>query len=220
VNAKRCVCFKKFGLLCCHSCSLYVRPVWVVCFGRHEGTRRAAVVVFQRKQKTHFPLSSQMQRDEKKMQIEIKQLAKKGQMPAARIMAKDLVRTRNAISKFYQMKAQLQAVSIRIQTMSSTAAMADSMKGEGVRLTLFVIVDVFIFLGAARAMYQMNRQVNLPAMQRIMMQFEKEGEMMEMKQELMDDTIDGVMNQEGDAENEEEVRVKRFLNYGIFKKTM
>lgn len=86
-----------------------------------------------------------------------------------------------------QMKAQLQAVSIRIQTMQSTAAMAESMKG------------------AAKAMYTMNRQVNLPAMQRIMMQFEKEGEMMEMKQELMDDTIDGVMNQEGDDQQEEEV---------------
>src|SRR3990167_7682327 len=85
------------------------------------------------------------------------------------------------------MKAQLQAVSIRIQTMQSTAAMADAMKG------------------AAKAMYVMNRQVNLPAMQRIMMQFEKEGEMMEMKQELMDDTIDGVMNQEGDDQQEEEV---------------
>lgn len=34
--------------------------------------------------------------------MEIKALAKKGQMPAARVMAKDLVRTRNAISKFYQ----------------------------------------------------------------------------------------------------------------------
>ena len=43
--------------------------------------------------------------------------------------------------------------------------------------------------------YAMNRQVNLPAMQRIMMQFEKEGDMMEMKQELMDDTIDDVMAQ-------------------------
>ena len=128
-----------------------------------------------------------MQREEKKLQIEIKQLAKKGQIPAAKIMAKDLVRTRNAISKFYQMKAQLQAVSIRIQTMSSTAQMADAMKG------------------AAKAMYRMNKQVNVPAMQRIMMQFEKEGDMMEMKQELMDDTIDGVMAQDGDDEQEEEV---------------
>lgn len=82
-----------------------------------------------------------MQREEKKLQIEIKQMAKKGQMGAAKIMAKDLIRTRGAISKFHQMKAQLQAVSIRIQTMSSTASMADAMKG------------------AAKAMYRMNQQV-------------------------------------------------------------
>merc|ERR1711916_186544 len=114
-------------------------------------------------------------------------MAKKGQIGAAKIMARDLVRTRNAISKFYQMKAQLQAVSIRIQTMSSTAAMADAMEG------------------AAKAMYTMNKQVKLPAMQRIMMKFEKEGDMMEMKQELMDDTIDDVMAQEGDDEAEEQL---------------
>lgn len=47
----------------------------------------------------------------------------------------------------------------------------------------------------------MNRQVNLPAMQRIMMQFEKEGDMMEMKQELMDDTIDDVMAQVREEES-------------------
>jgi len=62
-------------------------------------------------------------------------------MGAAKIMAKDLVRTRQAISKFHQMRAQLQATSIRIQTMSSTASMADAMKG------------------AAKAMYVMNKQV-------------------------------------------------------------
>ena len=40
-----------------------------------------------------------MQRNEKKLIIEIKQLAKKGQLGAAKIMAKDLVRTRNGIKK-------------------------------------------------------------------------------------------------------------------------
>jgi charged multivesicular body protein 2A len=54
-------------------------------------------------------------------------------------------------------------------------------------------------------MYAMNRQVNLPAMQRVMMQFEKEGDMMEMKQEMMDDTIDDVMSQEGDQAAEDEL---------------
>jgi charged multivesicular body protein 2A len=38
-----------------------------------------------------------------------------------------------------------------------------------------------------------------------MMQFEKEGDMMEIKQEVMDDAIDDVMKQEGDEEQEEEI---------------
>jgi len=44
-------------------------------------------------------------------------------------MAKDLVRTRRYISKFYGMKTQLQAVSLRIQTMRSNQQMAEAMKG-------------------------------------------------------------------------------------------
>lgn len=44
-------------------------------------------------------------------------------------MAKDLVRTRRYISKFYGMKTQLQAVSLRIQTLRSNQQMAEAMKG-------------------------------------------------------------------------------------------
>lgn len=47
--------------------------------------------------------------------------------------------------------------------MKSTATMTEAMKG------------------ATRAMMLMNRQVNMPAMQHIMMEFEKQGEIMEMK---------------------------------------
>jgi hypothetical protein len=35
-----------------------------------------------------------------------------------------------------------------------------------------------------QAMMMMNRQVNLPAMQRVMMEFEKQSEFMDMKQEV------------------------------------
>ena len=36
-------------------------------------------------------------------------------MGACKVMAKDLVRTRRNVQKFYQMKTQLQAVGLRIQ---------------------------------------------------------------------------------------------------------
>jgi charged multivesicular body protein 2A len=44
-------------------------------------------------------------------------------------MAKDLVRTRKACKKFMLMKANIQAVSLKITTLKSNHAMAQAMKG-------------------------------------------------------------------------------------------
>jgi charged multivesicular body protein 2A len=44
-------------------------------------------------------------------------------------MARDLVRTRRYVAKFYSMKTQLQAVSLRLQTMRSNQQMAEAMRG-------------------------------------------------------------------------------------------
>ena len=49
-------------------------------------------------------------------------------MDAVKIMAKDLVRTRRYIKKFMIMKANIQAVSLKIQTLKSQNAMAQAMK--------------------------------------------------------------------------------------------
>jgi charged multivesicular body protein 2A len=60
---------------------------------------------------------------------------------AVKIMAKDLVRTRRYVKKFMLMKANIQAVSLKIQTLRSQNAMAQAMKG------------------VTKAMQNMNRQV-------------------------------------------------------------
>lgn len=46
-----------------------------------------------------------------------------------KIMAMDLVRTRRYEKKFMMMKANIQAVSLKIQTLRSQNAMAQAMKG-------------------------------------------------------------------------------------------
>ena len=51
---------------------------------------------------------------------EIKKAAKDGHMDAAKIKAKDLVRTRSYIKKMFKMKSHMEAVSLRLQTMSSS----------------------------------------------------------------------------------------------------
>ncbi len=52
----------------------------------------------------------------------------------------------------------------------------------------------------------MNRQMNLPALQRIAMEFEKENDVMDQRQEMMDDAIDDVTGVEDEEEGEEVVR--------------
>ena len=70
-----------------------------------------------------------LERQEKKLMSDIKKAAKDGQMGPAKIMAKDLVRTRAYIRKMHKMKSHMEAVSLRLQTMSSSQQMAQCMKG-------------------------------------------------------------------------------------------
>jgi len=123
--------------------------------------------------------------------MDIKKSAKSGQMNACKVMAKDLVRTRRYVQKFYQMRTQLQAVGLRIQTLRSNQQMAEAMRG------------------ATRAMASMNRGMNLPAIQRIMTEFEKESSMMDMKEEMMSDAVDDVMDDELEDEEEEGDKILR-----------
>ena len=54
-------------------------------------------------------------------------------------------------------------------------------------------------------MHRLNKQVNLPQMQKIMAEFEQENERAEFMQEAMGDAIDDAM--EDDTTQEEETRV-------------
>jgi len=135
-----------------------------------------------------------LEQGEKKLIMDIKKSAKAGQMNACKVMAKDLVRTRRYVQKFYQMRTQLQAIGLRIQTLRSNQQMADAMRG------------------ATRAMASMNRGLNLPGIQRIMNEFEKESSTMDMKEEMMSDAVDDVMDEEDDEEEEGDKILKEVLD--------
>jgi len=126
---------------------------------------------------------AKMEQQEKKIIADIKKMAKQGQMDAVKIMAKDLVRTRRYVKKFMLMRANIQAVSLKIQTLKSQNSMAQAMKG------------------VTKAMMSMNKQMKLPEIQKIMQEFEKQSEIMDMKEEMMSDVIDDAL---GDDDDEEE----------------
>lgn len=59
--------------------------------------------------------------------------------------------------------------------------------------------------GATRVLGSMNRSMNLPGLQRIAMEFERENEMMDQRQEMMDDAVDDAMGVDDEAEGDEVV---------------
>ncbi|KAF9396563.1 hypothetical protein CPC16_000071 [Podila verticillata] len=124
---------------------------------------------------------------EPKLIMDIKRAAKAGQMNSCKVMAKDLIRTRRHVQKLYQMKTQLQAVGLRIQSLNSNQQMAQALQG------------------ATRAMRAMNKSMNLPQIQQTIMEFEKESEILDMKGEMMSDTVDEAMGEEGDEEEQDAV---------------
>merc|ERR1712150_339142 len=62
-----------------------------------------------------------------------------------------------------------------------------------------------------KAMGSMNKQMKLPEIQKIMMEFEKQSEIMDMKGEMMEDAIDDVMGDEDD-EDESDAIVAQVLD--------
>ena len=59
------------------------------------------------------------------------------------------------------------------------------------------------FANLFQAMAAMNRGLNLPSIQRIMNEFERESSAMDMKEEMMADAVDDVMDDEAEDEEEE-----------------
>ncbi|KAF0692978.1 Aste57867_16024 [Aphanomyces stellatus] len=128
-----------------------------------------------------------LQMSEKKLIIEIKKMAKENQIASVKIMAKDLVRTRQHITKFYTMRSQLQAVALRMETAKSAEAMTSALQG------------------TTKVMKSMAKTMNLPTLNKIMMEYAKESEKMEMQQEMVGDTIDDVMDVDQDEEEEDKI---------------
>lgn len=135
-----------------------------------------------------------MEAQEKKLVAEIKKSAKNGQISAAKIQAKDLVRTKKYIEKFNNMKTQLQAISLRIQAVRSSDQMTQSMRE------------------ATGLLATMNRSMNLPQLQRISAEFERQSDLMDQRQEFMDDAVDEVMGGELEDDDEAEEIVTKVLD--------
>jgi charged multivesicular body protein 2A len=125
-----------------------------------------------------------VRRDEKKLMHDIRDAAKANDTTLVKTMAKDLVRKRACIQRFHNAKMQIDGLSTRLSTAKSAASMAETMAS------------------ATRTMNSMSKHLNVPAFQRIMVEFSKQNAMIDTTSEMMDDTMDDVFEDESDATDE------------------
>ncbi|PRP77109.1 SNF7 family protein [Planoprotostelium fungivorum] len=119
-----------------------------------------------------------LNREEAKIVLEIKKLAKTNQNASAKVMAKELIRVRQQKEKLMIMKSKLSAVSTKTTTMAATATMAQSMGT------------------ATKAMTSMNSAMPADKLNHTMMEFARQNDIAETKQEMMDDMLDDDVDEE------------------------
>ena len=118
---------------------------------------------------------------QKKLISDIKKNAKAGQMGAVNIMAKDLVRSKRFVQKMIEMRSLV----------GCTAALCRDEKYS-------LYDDSYAWCQPSHR--YLNRQMNMPQIQKIMREFAMESEKMEMTTEMVGGAIDDAMEDEMDEE--------------------
>jgi division protein CdvB (Snf7/Vps24/ESCRT-III family) len=117
-------------------------------------------------------LTAFCKQEEAKAIAEAQRCAKAGNTAGAKIMAKEVVRIRNAKTNMQRGKSQLSSVSLKTKEMESTVVMAKAMQT------------------GAQAMAKSNAQMNPQQMAAVMREFEKQSQGQEMTSEMLDDIFD------------------------------
>lgn len=134
-----------------------------------------------------------LERTETKLKGDIKKSAQKGQMEVAKIQAKDLVRTRKDIARFYTIASRMNVIQLRLETHSANEQMMKSMKSASV------------------ALEKMNAATSIPALLKHFQQFEMQNEMLSQKQEMMGEVLDDGMDEGLEIEEESNEEIAKTL---------
>ena len=125
--------------------------------------------------------AKKLERERKKMLTQIKKMAEKGQTTGAKMLAKDIVRSKNQQAKLEQFIGQLNAVSLRIGSCASLNELGDAMSN------------------CAKAMTLVSSKLDTKKLAQIGKTLAKQDMMLEMKSDMMSEVLDSL-----DDETEEE----------------
>ena len=131
--------------------------------------------------------TKQLERQEKALEIEIKKMAKMGNRQAATQLAKQLIAIRKQKSRNLTTSSKVTGIGHHMTTMQANVKMAESMGT------------------ATKAMGVMNKQMDVNKIAQTMQQFEKESTKMEMTDEIISDSLDDLLGESGDEEEQDAI---------------
>ncbi|KAF4683221.1 Charged multivesicular body protein 3 [Perkinsus olseni] len=126
-------------------------------------------------------------RGEKKVELEIKGLAKKKEVTSVRILAKEIVRTRKTRDRMLTAKAQMNSISMQLQQAAMTMKMGEAVAG------------------STQIMQAMSSLIKLPELTETMEGMAKEMENLGVIEGVMTDTLDAVDDVDIDEATDQEV---------------
>lgn len=134
-----------------------------------------------------------IQFEEKKVQKNIKDAAKRSDLTTCKILAKEIVHSRKAVGRLYVNKAQMMSISSALTEQLAMVRVAGSLQKSN---------DV---------MKLVNESMKLPELQKTMMEMSKEMQRAGLIDEMMSDAMDSAMGME-DEEEETDAEVQRVLD--------
>lgn len=133
-----------------------------------------------------------VQREEKNVQKAIKDAAKRNDMGSAKILAKEIVRSRRAVNRLYENKAQLNSISMHLGELVATARTVGHLSK------------------SAEVMKLVNNLMKAPEVAATMQEFSKEMTKAGVIEEMVNDAVDSALDSE-DIEEEIEEEVDKVL---------
>ncbi|XP_035215796.1 charged multivesicular body protein 2b-like [Stegodyphus dumicola] len=128
-----------------------------------------------------------LERQEKQLEMEIKKAAKQGNKEVCAVLAKNLIQVRKQKARTYTASSKIQSIGSQTKSMHSSSKLANTMAT------------------TTKTMGAVNREMNPQGIMKTMQDFEKESMKMGMTEEIVEDSLNAVLDESGDEEEQDAV---------------
>ncbi|KAH7947653.1 hypothetical protein HPB52_014890 [Rhipicephalus sanguineus] len=143
----------------------------------------------------------ELERQEKQLELEIKKAANQGNKQVCTVLAKQLVQLRKQKARTYAASSKVQAIGSQSKLMNANVKLANAMAT------------------TAKTMGEVNKQIKPQDIAKTMQDFEKESTKMGMTEELgkcsIEDTLNSILDESGDEEEQDAIVNKVLDEIGI-----